>query len=123
MAIGGKALVIKVDKEFRLFVLSAARRLEARAIKRQFGAKRMRFASPGELKDLTTLVPGSVPPFGEPILPLSLYTDPSVLDNDWIAFNAGSLEDSLMIRTAAYRRVAQPEVFEFSQTNAFEDPT
>lgn len=115
MEIGGKALVVKVDKEFRLFVLSAAARFEARAIKRHFRAKRMRFASPAELKDLTTLVPGSVPPFGEPILPLPLYVDPSVLDNEWIAFNAGSLQDSLLIPTAAYRLVVQPEVFEFSQ--------
>lgn len=115
LEIGGKALVIKVDSKFRLFVLSAATRLDTRAVKRHFGAKRMRFASPDELRDLTTLVPGSVPPFGKPVLPLSLYVDPSIFENKWIAFNAGSLEDSLVIPTAEYRLVAQPEVFEFGQ--------
>jgi prolyl-tRNA editing enzyme YbaK/EbsC (Cys-tRNA(Pro) deacylase) len=115
LEIGGKSLVIKVDADFRLFVLSAAARLETRAVKRHFRAKGIRFASPVELKDLTALVPGSVPPFGEPILPLPLYVDPSVFANQRIAFNAGSMEDSLIISTVDYRRVAQPEVFKFSQ--------
>lgn len=115
LEIGGKALVIKVDADFTLFVLSAPARLDGRAVKRHFSAKRMRFASTGELKDLTSLVPGSVPPFGKPILPLSLYVDPSVFGNKWIAFNAGSLEDSLVMPTAAYRRIARPEVFEFGE--------
>lgn len=113
LEIGGKALVIKVDGEFALFVLSAAARLETRALKRHFSAKNIRFASPDELMTLTGLVPGSVPPFGWPVLPLPLYVDPSVFDNRRIAFNAGSLKDSLVMATSDYRLVAQPEVFRF----------
>jgi len=113
LEIGGKALVIKVDGEFALFVLSAAARLETRALKRHFGAKNIRFASPDELMTLTGLVPGSVPPFGRPVLPLPLYVDPSVFDNRRMAFNAGSLKDSLVMDTSDYRLVAQPEVFRF----------
>lgn len=114
MRVGGKALVIKVDETFRLFVLSADRKLDSAAIKRYFGAKRTRFATPEELKELTGLVPGSVPPFGAPILPFPLYTDPSVFENDRVAFNAGSLTDSMVIPIADYRRLARPEVFRFS---------
>ncbi len=114
MRVGGKALVIKVDDTFRLFVLSADRKLDSAAIKAHFGAKRTRFATPEELMQLTGLVPGSVPPFGAPILPFPLYTDPSVFENDRVAFNAGSLTDSMVIPIADYRRLAQPEVFRFS---------
>ena len=113
LEIGGKALVIKVDGDFALFVLSAAARFETRALKRYFRAKAIRFASPDELMTLTGLVPGSVPPFGQPVLPLPLYVDPSVFDNQRIAFNAGSLKDSLVIATSDYRLVARPEVFRF----------
>jgi prolyl-tRNA editing enzyme YbaK/EbsC (Cys-tRNA(Pro) deacylase) len=112
--VGGKALLIKVDSEFRLFVLSAARKLDSAAIKSHFHAKKTRFASPEELLELTGLVPGAVPPFGAPILPLPLFVDPSVFENDRIAFNAGSLTDSIILRTADYRRIAAPEVFPFS---------
>ena len=113
LEIGGKALVIKTDGDFALFVLSAVARLETRALKRYIGAKNIRFASPDELMSLTGLVPGSVPPFGRPVLPLPLYADPSVFDNQRIAFNAGSLKDSLVITTSDYRLVAKPEVFRF----------
>ena len=80
--IGGKALVMKIEDEFKLFVLSAALKLNSRAIKRHFGIKRTRFANGDELMELTGCVPGCVPPFGEPILPLELYLDNSILKND-----------------------------------------
>src|SRR5580698_1447931 len=76
LRIGGKALLIKVDADFRLFVLSADRKLDSAAIRAQFTAKKTRFASPEELMELTGLVPGSVPPFGPPTLPFPLYVDP-----------------------------------------------
>lgn len=115
LEIGGKALVIKVGEEFALFVLSAAARLEARAVKRHLSARDLRFASPDELMTLTGLAPGSVPPFGRPVLPLPLYADPSVFENRRIAFNAGSLENSIVMASSDYRDVAQPEVFVFRQ--------
>jgi prolyl-tRNA editing enzyme YbaK/EbsC (Cys-tRNA(Pro) deacylase) len=104
-----------VDSEFRLFVLSADRKLNSAAVRGHFGAKKIRFASPEELMDLTGLVPGSVPPFGAPILPFPLYVDPSVFENDRVAFNAGSLTDSVVMGIDDYRRLAKPEVFTFAE--------
>src|SRR5450631_4363567 len=60
LRVGGKALLIKVDETYRLFVLSADRKLDSAAIKRHFGARKTRFATPEELAELTGLVPGSV---------------------------------------------------------------
>ncbi len=114
LRVGGKALLIKVDAEFRLFVLSADRKLDSSAIRAHFSAKKTRFASPEELMELTGLVPGSVPPFGPPILPFPLYVDPSVLENDRVAFNAAALTDSIIMGIDDYRRVASPEVFTFA---------
>jgi Ala-tRNA(Pro) deacylase len=114
LRIGGKALLIKVDSAFRLFILSADRKLDSAAIKQHFGAKKTRFATPEELMELTGLVPGSVPPFGEPILPFPLYVDPSVLENERIAFNAGSLTDSVIMAVSDYRRLAKPEIVQFA---------
>ena len=114
LRVGGKALLIKVDSVFRLFVLSADRKLDSAAIKRRFDARKTRFATPEELADLTGLAPGSVPPFGPPILPFPLFVDPSVFENERIAFNAGSLTDSIVMPVSDYRRLAAPEVFAFS---------
>ncbi len=109
LAHGAKALVVKVDGRFVLFVLPADRKLDSAAVKRHFGAKKLRFANRDELLDLTGLVPGSVPPFGHPIVPLPLVADPALLENDRVAFNAGSLTDSLVLSTADYQRIANAD--------------
>ena len=114
MRVGGKALLIKVDAVFRLFILSADRKLDSAAIKQRFAAKKTRFATPEELMELTGLAPGSVPPFGQPILPFPLFVDPSVFENERVAFNAGSLTDSIVMAADDYRRLAGAEVFRFS---------
>ena len=109
LALGGKALVIKAADRYLVLVISAARRLDSGRLKRALGVKKTRFASAEELHDLTGLVPGAVPPFGEPILSLPLYVDTSVLANELIAFNAGSLTDSIIMPVDDYRRIASIE--------------
>jgi Ala-tRNA(Pro) deacylase len=112
--IGGKALLLKVGDEFKLFVLSAVLKLDSNAIRKHFGVRTSRFANKEELAELTGLVPGCVPPFGEPILPFKLYVDESITRNERIAFNAASLTDSIIMSTEDYVALAQPEVFRFA---------
>ena len=115
LRIGGKALLMKGDDLFRLFVLPADRKLDSGAIRREFGWKKLRFATPEELLELTGLVPGCVPPFGTPILPFELCLDQTATQNPRIAFNAGSLTDSIILAMCDYLTVAQPSrVFAFS---------
>jgi prolyl-tRNA editing enzyme YbaK/EbsC (Cys-tRNA(Pro) deacylase) len=115
LRVGGKALVMRTDESYALFVLPADRKADSGAIRRELQVKKLRFASREELMELTGLVPGSVPPFGQPILPFSLYIDSAIQGNDRIAFNAGSLTDSMILGMADYLRVARPEkVFAFS---------
>ena len=106
LSIGAKALVMKTDEVYRLFVLPADRKVDSQAIKRSLGIKKLRFADAGELAEVSGLVPGSVPPFGPPILPLELTADPALRDQDRIAFNAGSLTTSIVMASADYQRVA-----------------
>ncbi len=116
LRVGGKALLLKAeDGHLRLFVLPADARLDSSAIRTELGLKKTRFASPEELLDRTGLVPGSVPPFGRPILPFDLYVDQGIAENDRIAFNAGSLTESIVLNTTDYLRVANPvKVFRFA---------
>ena len=115
LRIGGKALLLKTGDSFRLFVLSAERKVQSSAIRRHLKLKKTRFATAEELHELTGLVPGAVPPFGSPILPFELYVDSSILANPRIAFNAGSLTDSIVVSVEDYLRVAKPMVFEFTR--------
>lgn len=115
LQIGGKALVLKIGDEFKLFVLSGAKQLDSVALRKHFQVKKIRFATPDELLKLTGLVPGSVPPFGRPILNLDLFVDESIKENKKVAFNAGSLTDSMVVSVNDYFRVSQPAFFKFSK--------
>jgi prolyl-tRNA editing enzyme YbaK/EbsC (Cys-tRNA(Pro) deacylase) len=115
ISIGGKAILMKVGEEFKLFVFSAAKRIDSQKIKTHFNAKKLRFANADELLQLTGLVPGSVPPFGKPILPFDLCVDTSLTHNTKIAFNAGSLTDSIIMLRQDYMRVAHPDLFDFAE--------
>ena len=124
LSTGGKALVLKFrepqednDPGFAIFILSASRKLHTKSIKKEFKSKNVRFATADELSELTNgLVPGSVPPFGRPIIDLDLFVDTSITENDRIAFNCGSLTDSIVMSRADFLEVAAPtKVFSFSK--------
>lgn len=113
--VGGKALVLKVGEVFRLCVLRADCQVNSNRVRRHFKESRARFASGDELDRLTGLVPGSVPPFGEPVLPLPNCLDRSFLENDRIAFNAGSLRCSIVMPLGDYLHLAEPEIFDYAK--------
>ena len=89
--------------------------IDSAAIRERFGTRTLRFARADELREQTGLVPGSVPPFGRPILPFELFVDPSIVANDRIAFNAGLLTHSIILSVEDYLTVAKPVIFPFAQ--------
>jgi prolyl-tRNA editing enzyme YbaK/EbsC (Cys-tRNA(Pro) deacylase) len=115
LKIGGKAMVLKFEETFCVFVLSAARKLDSTAIRHRFGVRHLRFATPDELFEMTGLTPGAVPPFGKPVLPFDLYVDQSIVENERIAFNAGAHTLSIIMRVDDYLRLTRPTVFSFSR--------
>jgi Ala-tRNA(Pro) deacylase len=116
LGVGAKALLLSTDGVFRLFVLPADRKLDSKAIRRHLGVRKTRFASDGELYDLTGLVAGAVPPFGRPILPFELYADDAVGSQfDRLAFNAGSLSHSIIMAASDWDAIANPNRFQFSK--------
>ena len=113
--IGGKALLVKTGDEFRIFVLRADQQFHSAAIKKELGVKKVRFATADELMELASLVPGSVPPFGRPILPFELLVDHAITENPRVAFNAGSLTCSFILSMEDYLRAAEPKVLSFAR--------
>ncbi len=106
---GAKALVVKADDRFHLLVIPAPRKLSSKLARVALGAKQLRFATADELLALTGLVPGAVPPFGEPVLPLPLTADHEVGTlHPRVAFNAGSREHSVILDALDWRTLARP---------------
>ncbi len=110
---GTKAILIKYGRQFGVFAMSAERAVHSAKIRHALGEQRTRFATRRELRDLTGLAPGSVPPFGEPVLPLPLFADPSVLERGIMFFAAGSRTRSIRLEAVDYEAVARPRIFPF----------
>jgi Ala-tRNA(Pro) deacylase len=116
LAVGAKALLLKTESIFRLFVLPADRQLDTKKIKQELKVKSTRFATSEELLELTGLVPGSVPPFGIPVLPFELYGDTAIgATEDKVAFNAASLTLSIVMKASDWKTVAKPIRFSFAK--------
>ena len=116
LAVGAKALLVKTDDVFRLFVLPADRQLDAKKVKQKIGVRSIRFATKEELSEQTGLVPGAVPPFGRPVLPFELYGDSAIGGvEDKVAFNAGEITTSVIMKASDWKAVAKPVEFEFTK--------
>ena len=100
-------------KKHVLAVLPADMQADLHKVAEAFGARRASLASPDEVMEFTGCVFGAVPPVSfHP--ELELVADPSLFTRyDELAFNAGLLDASIIIRTEDYRRIVHPRVVEF----------
>ena len=114
LRVGGKALLIKADQRFVIAVISAARQVNNKKLRSALGAQKIRFATTEELHALTGVAKGALPPFGTPLFDLALVADRSVLAQEEIAFNAGSLTDSIIMATRDWQRLANPQWVDFA---------
>ncbi|ATG00724.1 MULTISPECIES: YbaK/prolyl-tRNA synthetase associated domain-containing protein [Lelliottia] len=114
---GAKALVCKVKghgvNRHVLAILAADQQADLSQLASHFGGSKASLASPAEVDNLTACVFGAIPPFSfHP--QLTLVADPLLFERfDEIAFNAGLLEKSVIMNTADYLRIAQPELVTF----------
>jgi prolyl-tRNA editing enzyme YbaK/EbsC (Cys-tRNA(Pro) deacylase) len=115
---GTKAMILKIKKRgggelFSMFVLPADTRIDNKALKMALDLTDVRFATPGEIAEMTGGVEiGGVPPFGN-LFDIPVYADPDVFGNERIVFNAGDRRFSIAMTSEAYRRVVRPEMLHF----------
>lgn len=116
---GAKALVCKVKgngvKQAVLAILPADYQADLSKIAEHLGGLRASLASPAEVAELTDCVFGAIPPFSfHP--ELMLVADPSLLERyEELAFNAGTLERSIILNTEDYQRIVNPTFVNFAK--------
>ena len=115
VAIGGKTILFKDKKDFRIFTLSAAKEVDSNKVRKILSSQRLRFATSDELRDLCGVVKGALPPIVKGLYPYSHYLDRSVLENEKIAFNAGLLTKSIIMKTKDYLDIIDAQVCDFSK--------
>lgn len=114
---GAKGLVCHVKgngiKQHVLAILPADKQADLHKLAIAMGGTRASLASPKEVDELTQCVFGAIPPFSfHPSL--KLVADPLLFERfDELAFNAGTLERSIILNTKDYQQIAQPELIHF----------
>jgi len=114
LASGAKALVCKADFRFVLVVIPADRRLDGAAVRRALHARSLRFATPEEVAEVTTLAPGAIPPFGG-LFGLPTLCDERLADAQRINFSAGDRGISVAMAFADYVAVERPTLGTFAR--------
>ncbi|WP_394514949.1 YbaK/prolyl-tRNA synthetase associated domain-containing protein [Pantoea sp. SGAir0215] len=111
---GAKALVCHVKgngiKQHVLAVLPADQQADLSKVASAVGGRRASLASPAEVDVLTGCVFGAIPPFSfHP--DLTVVVDPLLFERyDEIAFNAGVLDQSVVLNTQDYRGLCQANI-------------
>ncbi len=106
---GAKALILKSGDAMILAVMPADLVLNSAALRKHLRQRRLRFATNEEVKELTGLEPGAIPPFGS-LFGLPTICDERLCENERINFNAGSHSDSFQIAYADYIAYERPEI-------------
>lgn len=114
LKIGAKALLVKGDEKFVLLVIPANLRLDTKKVKKLLHTRNLRFATAEELKQMAGVEKGGLPPFGF-LFGVEMIVDTRLFEEEWMAFNAGSLEQSIKMRTEDYRKAVKPRVGEMAE--------
>ncbi|MCK4670465.1 MAG: hypothetical protein KAT43_04635 [Nanoarchaeota archaeon] len=109
---GAKALVLKSKKKVFLAVVPANRKINLEKLKEILDVKKLGLASSETVKEKTGCAIGSVPPFGN-IVGLDTYVDKDLLENEYIAFNAGSHTKSIIMRSNDFVKLVNPKIDAF----------
>jgi Ala-tRNA(Pro) deacylase len=111
---GAKALVVKADEQYYNLVMSAAKRVDNGKLREILGTRRVRFARPEELHELTECWPGAVPPFGS-LFDLPTLLDESLTEMAQVSFNAGSHTVSVVMPGDDFRRALDARTEDFAE--------
>ncbi len=105
-----KAVVVFGDGEYHMIVIPASKLVDFQEVRVALGLSHVRLATEEELGKLfPDCELGAMPPFGA-LYGVKVYLDDSIAGEDMIAFNAGTHRDEVHMRTADYRKLANPAI-------------
>lgn len=110
---GAKAIVMRSEGKFYMFVISASKKIDSKKVKKILKTKSLSFASSDEVFDVCHCKSGAVPPFGD-MFGMQVFVDRSLLGQKEINFNAGRRDRSLQMKIIDYLKVTKHIVEDFS---------
>lgn len=113
-----KVVMVFGDGKYHMIVIPANRLVDFQEVRHTLGLSQARLATENELAKLfPDCELGAMPPIG-PMYGLPIYLDSSLLDEDMIAFNAGTHRDVVHMKTEDYRNMVQPTMVSLAREAA-----
>mgnify|MGYP001619052844 FL=1 len=114
LSLGAKALIMKADKKPIMIVVPGDKKIDTSLFKKLYSIKDLEMATKEEVKTISGVEVGAVPPFGN-LFKIPLYFDQTIVDNETVFFNAGSHSKSISMKGSDLEKVTKPIVGEFSK--------
>ena len=114
LKLGAKALIMKADKKPIMIVVPGDKKVDTSTFKKLYFIKDLTMATREEVKAISGVEVGAVPPFGN-LFKIPLYFDKTIVDNETVFFNAGSHSKSISMKGLDLEKATKPIVGEFSK--------
>ena len=109
-----KTVMIKVDGQLAMAVLPASYKVDFDLLTDALKADRVRLAYEQEFKDkCPDCEVGAMPPFGN-LYEMEVYVAESLLEDEEIAFNAGTHTELMKMKYKDFERLVKPKILKFS---------
>jgi Ala-tRNA(Pro) deacylase len=117
-----KTVMVKVDGVLAMAVVPANREVEMGLLRSAVNARRVDLASVADFAHrFEGCQLGAMPPFGN-LFGIDTYVDKDLAKEEYIAFNAGSHTDVIVLRFDDFRRLVRPKLAHISTTPVAEVP-
>ncbi len=107
--IGAKSLLLKSDEKYFLIVIRGSQKFDFKKLKSVLKVKKIRLATPQEVKDQMKCEIGACFPFGN-IVNLPTYADISLVNNKIISFSPGLHTCSIKIKWEDFYALVKPKL-------------
>jgi Ala-tRNA(Pro) deacylase len=109
-----KTVMVKLDGRMAMAVLPASFKIDFDRLKEAAGAKSVGLATEDEFKGMfPDCEVGAMPPFGN-LYGMEVYVAERLVEDDEIAFNAGSHTELIRLSYKDFSRLVKPKVVRFS---------
>lgn len=111
---GAKALLFWADGEPAQLVIQGNLRVDKEKFKQKFDIKKLKMVSADEVKEISSVEPGAVPPFGNLFSPpIRVYCNEGFSDK--IEFNAGNHGISIQMKYQDWLDLVNPIIADYGE--------
>lgn len=110
---GAKAIIMFGDKKPLMIVVPADKKIDFKKFKLSAKVKDLRMATAEEVKKITGVKIGAVPPFGN-LIGVALYVDSGLAKEKEIVFNAGLHTKSILMGYDDFERITKPTIGDYT---------